>query len=464
MDAGSSLRAPDWSRIELITFQKDFYTQHPEVAAMSEAQVAQMRASLEMTVVGRDVPKPVATFEQANFPDYILEEVAKAGFTKPTPIQCQGWPMAMSGHDVIGIAQTGSGKTLAFILPAIVHINAQPLLQRGDGPIVLILCPTRELANQTQQEVNKFGHSSRIKNTCVYGGVPKAKQAGDLSRGVEIVIATPGRLLDFLESGTTNLQRVTYLVLDEGDRMLDMGFEPQIRKIVSQIRPDRQTLLWSATWPKEVVQMSRTFLKDPIQVNIGSLQTSATHNVIQHILLIEPREKMAKFFDLLKQVMPQGERCLVFVATKRLADQLTRSLRQEGWPALAIHGDKSQNERDWVLEQFKTGKSPLMVATDVASRGLDVKHIRAVINYDFPNNVEDYVHRIGRTGRAEEHGTAYSFFTYEDAKKARDLIAVLREAGQEIPPKLQQMATSSAAYASKTRGYRKTGGYGRGRY
>ncbi len=212
------------------------------------------------------MPKPVSTFEEASFPEYVLAEVTRAGFSEPTPIQAQGWPMALLGRDLVGLAETGSGKTLAYLLPAVVHINAQPHLAPGDGPIVLCLAPTRELAVQIQAECAKFGTTSRIKSTCVYGGAPKGPQAGDLRRGVEIVIATPGRLIDMLESRITNLRRVTYLVLDEADRMLDMGFEPQIRKIVAQIRPDRQTLLWSATWPKEIQALGRDFLHDPYQV------------------------------------------------------------------------------------------------------------------------------------------------------------------------------------------------------
>jgi len=201
----------------------------------------------------------------------------------------------LSGRDMVGIAQTGSGKTLAFVLPAIVHINAQPLLAKGDGPIVLILSPTRELAMQTLGECQKFGSTSRIKFTCIYGGMPKGPQARELRNGVEIVIATPGRLIDFLESGTTNLRRVTYLVLDEADRMLDMGFEPQIRSIVSQIRPDRQTLLWSATWPKEIQNLARDFLKNPIQVNIGSLTLSANAAVTQDVRILDENDKKKRY-------------------------------------------------------------------------------------------------------------------------------------------------------------------------
>jgi len=218
----------------------------------------------------------------------------RQGFSEPTSIQAQGWPIALSGRDMVGIASTGSGKTLSYILPAIVHINSQPKLSRKDGPIALVLAPTRELAQQIQQVADDFGHSSGIRNTCLYGGAPKGAQARDLDGGVEIVIATPGRLLDFLESGKTNLKRCTYLVLDEADRMLDMGFEPQIRKIIEQIRPDRQTLMWSATWPKEVKNLAEDFLKDYAQINVGSLQLSANHNILQIIDVCQDYEKENK--------------------------------------------------------------------------------------------------------------------------------------------------------------------------
>ncbi|QID82020.1 ATP-dependent RNA helicase dbp2 [Saccharomyces pastorianus] len=225
---------PNWDEElpKLPTFEKNFYVEHESVRDRSDSEIAQFRKENEMTISGHDIPKPITTFDEAGFPDYVLNEVKAEGFDKPTGIQCQGWPMALSGRDMVGIAATGSGKTLSYCLPGIVHINAQPLLAPGDGPIVLVLAPTRELAVQIQTECSKFGHSSRIRNTCVYGGVPKSQQIRDLSRGSEIVIATPGRLIDMLEIGKTNLKRVTYLVLDEADRMLDMGFEPQIRKIV----------------------------------------------------------------------------------------------------------------------------------------------------------------------------------------------------------------------------------------
>eukprot|EP01103_Thecamoeba_quadrilineata_P011585 TRINITY_DN2794_c0_g1_i1.p1 TRINITY_DN2794_c0_g1~~TRINITY_DN2794_c0_g1_i1.p1 ORF type:complete len:515 (-),score=68.69 TRINITY_DN2794_c0_g1_i1:7-1551(-) len=371
---GSTLVKPVWDTSSLTKFEKNFYQEHPNLQKVTQEEIDLWRLQKSITASGRDVPKPIRTFEEACYPDYILNELLKQGFDAPTAIQSQGWPIALKGRDVIGLAETGSGKTLAFVLPAIVHINAQPLLGKGDGPIVLILAPTRELALQIQTECTKFGHSSHIKNTCIYGGVPKAPQIRDLQKGVEIVIATPGRLIDMLENKKTNLRRVTYLVLDEADRMLDMGFEPQIRSIVNQIRPDRQTLMWSATWPKEVQALSREFLVDPCQTNIGSLDLTANINIRQIIHICQDTEKQPKLLKCLEEIM-DGGKILIFCETKRGADYLTRQLRLEGWPALAIHGDKSQQERDWVLNEFKTGKSPIMIATDVAARGLGILQI-----------------------------------------------------------------------------------------
>ena len=316
-------------------FEKSFYKEDPAVTNRSAEEVEAFRKEHQIAIKGTNVPKPVTEFDEAGFPPYVMNEVKAQGFAKPTPIQCQGWPMALSGRDVVGVAETGSGKTLTYCLPAIVHINAQPLLAPGDGPIVLILAPTRELAVQIQTEISKFGKSSRIRNTCVYGGVPKGPQIRDLARGVEVCIATPGRLIDMLEAGKTNLRRVTYLVLDEADRMLDMGFEPQIRKIIGQIRPDRQTCMWSATWPKEVRQLASDYQNDWIQVNIGSMDLSANHRIQQIVEVVsefEKRDRMAKHLETIMD--DKSNKILIFTGTKRVADEITRFLRQDGWPAL----------------------------------------------------------------------------------------------------------------------------------
>ncbi|XDV36051.1 hypothetical protein PO909_005903 [Leuciscus waleckii] len=419
---GDRLRKKKWDLDQLPKFEKNFYSEHPEVHHMSQYDVEEYRKRKEITVRGSGCPKPVTNFHQAQFPQYVMEVLLQQNFKEPTAIQAQGFPLALSGRDMVGIAQTGSGKTLAYLLPAIVHINHQPYPERGDGPICLVLAPTRELAQQVQQVAYDYGKSSRIKSTCVYGGAPKGPQIRDLERGVEICIATPGRLIDFLEVGKTNLRRCTYLVLDEADRMLDMGFEPQIRKILDQIRPDRQTLMWSATWPKEVRQLAEDFLHDYI------------------VDVCMENEKDNKLIQLMEEIMAEKEnKTIIFVETKKRCDELTRRMRRDGWPAMCIHGDKSQPERDWVLSEFRSGKAPILIATDVASRGLDVEDVKFVINYDYPNSSEDYVHRIGRTARSTNKGTAYTFFTPGNLRQARDLVRVLEEARQAINPKLLQL-------------------------
>ncbi|XXG79716.1 hypothetical protein AAC387_Pa09g0728 [Persea americana] len=451
---GITLPKVDFSNV--IPFEKNFYVESASVQAMSEHEADLYRRSREITVEGRDVPKPIRHFQETNFPEYCLQMIAKCGFIEPTPIQSQGWPMALKGRDLVGIAETGSGKTLAYLLPALIHVNAQPRLAQGEGPIVLVLAPTRELAVQIQEEAAKFGTHSKVKSTCIYGGAPKGPQIRDLQRGVEIVIATPGRLIDMLEACHTNLRRVTYLVLDEADRMLDMGFEPQIRKIVSQVRPDRQTLYWSATWPREVESLARQFLHNPYKVIIGSPDLKANQSINQIVEVVAEHEKYPRLIKLLGELM-DGSKILVFLETKKGCDQVTRQLRMDGWPALSIHGDKNQSERDWVLAEFKSGRSPIMTATDVAARGLDVKDIKCVINYDFPASLEDYVHRIGRTGRAGAKGTAFTFFTHGNSRFAKDLVKILQESRQIVSPALATISRTSGGsegnFRSRGRGF-----------
>ena len=270
-----------------------------------------------------------------------------------------------------------------------------------------------------------------------------------LRRGVEIVIATPGRLIDHLESGVTNLRRVTYLVLDEADRMLDMGFEPQIRKIVSQIRPDRQTLLWSATWPKEVQQLANDFQVEPYEVHVGSLDLRANSRIEQVVEVVTDYEKYNRLLHHLRK-FDDGGRVLIFVETKKGCDMLCKSLRMERFPCRSLHGDKSQQERDNVLNEFRDGRTPMLIATDIAARGLDVKDIRMVVNFDFPGAMEDYVHRIGRTGRAGAKGYAVSFFTEKSSRMAKELVNILQAADQKVPPELPQMGF----FSGKNRNHR----------
>lgn len=305
----------------------------------------------------------------------------------------------------------------------------------------------------------------------VYGGVKKHTQVRSLQQGVEILIATPGRLIDHLEQGSTNLQRVTYLVLDEADRMLDMGFEPQLRKICSQIRPDRQVLMWSATWPKEVQVLADDYLHDYYQVTVGSLDLTGNKNITQIIEVCVDQDKYRNLLRILRENWSPKDRVLVFVETKKGCDMLTRSLRADGYQARAMHGDKSQEERDWTLREFKNMNSSLLVATDVAARGLDVDDIRIVINFDFPKEMESYIHRIGRTGRAGKKGLAVSFFVAEkNSRLARELVDILKRTDQNIPAELQAMCSFSggggggSSYGGRRGGRGGGGGFGGRRY
>ncbi|CAL1299602.1 unnamed protein product [Larinioides sclopetarius] len=462
---GQNLRKAEYDLDSMQPIEKNFYAEHLNISNKSEAEIDEYRNSLDMIVRGRDVPRPIRDFYEGNFPDYINHSLMQQNFEKPTPIQSQVWPIAMSGRDVVGIAKTGSGKTIAYMLPGIVHICNQEPVYRGDGPIVLVLAPTRELAQQIKDVCDLFGRHSNVRNCCVFGGAPKGPQLRDVERGAQICIATPGRLIDFIECKKISLRRCTFLVLDEADRMLDMGFEPQIRKIIEQIRPDRQTVMFSATWPKEVQRLAEDFLEDYIQVNVGALQLSANHNIMQIVDVVEEGEKDDKLNQLIQEIMSEKEnKTIVFAETKKRVDELTRCLRRQGYPAMCIHGNKSQQERDWVLREFRNGKSPILIATDVAARGLDVDDVKFVINVDFPNCSEDYIHRIGRTARSNNTGTAYTFFTFGNMKQAKDLVDVLTEANQVVNPKLIDLVEMAKTF-NGGRG-RKWGGrsFGNGRY
>ncbi|WZZ42000.1 hypothetical protein YC2023_038259 [Brassica napus] len=411
------------------------------------------RKQHEITVTGENTPAPFITFESSGLPPELLRELLSAGFPSPTPIQAQTWPIALQNRDIVAIAKTGSGKTLGYLIPAFTllrHCRNDP----RNGPTVLILAPTRELATQIQNEALRFGRSSRISCTCLYGGAPKGPQLQELERGADIVVATPGRLNDILEMRKINFQQVSLLVLDEADRMLDMGFEPQIRKIVNEIPPRRQTLMYTATWPNEVRKIANDLLVNPVQVNIGSVDELAANKAITQYVEVVPQMEKERRLEQILRSQERGSKVIIFCATKRLCDHLSRSVGRN-FGAVVIHGDKSQGERDWVLNQFRSGKSCVLIATDVAARGLDIKdirfvipslplivlyHYRVVINYDFPTGVEDYVHRIGRTGRAGATGVAFTFFTEQDWKYAPDLIKVLERANQQVPPQVRDIA------------------------
>jgi len=307
----------------------------------------------------------------------------------------------MKQRDCIGIAKTGSGKTLTFLVPAFIHLKyIKPELLKSKKVSVLVVAPTRELAMQTYDNAKEFGEPLGIRSLCIYGGVQKYEQKNALRQNPHILIATPGRLLDLINEGACDISHVNFLVLDEADRMLDNGFEQDIRNIISNTRSDRQTVMFSATWPQSIQKLAHEFLKNPIHITIGSAELHANENIKQIVEVIDPKQKESRLIELLKKYhKTRKNRVLVFALYKKEAIRLENFLQRRGYNVASIHGDKSQEQRIQALNNFKNGSCPLLIATDVAARGLDIPNVEYVLNYTFPLTIEDYIHRIGRTGR-----------------------------------------------------------------
>jgi len=420
-------------------FRKEFYSPAKEILAMTPAEVAAYRQELNLTVTNDGGIVPIKTFAQTGLPAKMLQ-ITK-GFKAPTPIQAQCWPALLAGRDVIGIAETGSGKTLGFVLPALIHILDQKPVgkAKGDqGPIVLVLSPTRELAMQTHEVCESAGAQVQLKSVCIYGGMPKDQQKAALRAGVHFVVATPGRLLSLINEGHCSLARVTYLCLDEADRMLDMGFEPDIRAIIGNVRTDRQTMLFSATWPKEIQALGREFVNNPLHLTVGTPdELTANHRVKQTVEVIDEFARDRRLVDLLKNYhSSRKNKIIIFVLYKKEVGRVENMLKRQGWAAVGISSDKNQYERTKALEDFKSGAQPLLIATDVAARGLDINDVEHVINYSMPLTIEDYVHRIGRTGRGGKNGNSHTFFTKNDKTLSGELINILKEANENVPEEL----------------------------
>ncbi|MEP6990222.1 MAG: DEAD/DEAH box helicase [bacterium] len=362
------------------------------------------------------------TFGDLNLHSTILDAIRDAGYTAPTPIQQAAIPLALNGRDIMGLAQTGTGKTAAFTLPIIERLIDGPRRTRA-----LILTPTRELCVQVEESFRKYARHGEISVVAIYGGVPLDPQERTLREGVDVVVATPGRLIDHLDRQNVVFDDLEVLVLDEADRMLDMGFAPQINRIVDQIPAYRQTLLFSATMPPEVEALARKYLRKPIVVQVGV--RSAAASTVTHAVYPVPREKKnALLVELLTGSVHDS--VLIFSRTKHGADRIVRDLEQAGVSATAMHADKSQSQRTKALQDFKEGKISVLVATDIAQRGLDISGITHVINYDVPQQAEDYVHRIGRTGRAAKEGDAYTFMSPDEIGMVR---TIERMMGKPIP-------------------------------
>ncbi|KAK5718324.1 pre-mRNA processing RNA-helicase [Elasticomyces elasticus] len=434
----------DHSKVQYEPFRKAFYTEPIEITEMSQEEIDILRSDMDnITVRGKEPPRPILKWSQGSFGAQISDVLRSMNYEKPTPIQSQTLPAIMSGRDTIGIAKTGSGKTVAYLLPMFRHIKDQPPLEKLDGPVGLVLVPTRELATQIHRDCKPYLKALGLRAVCAYGGAPIKDQIADLKRGAEIVVATPGRLIDLLAANAgrvTNLKRVTYIVMDEADRMYDMGFEPQISKILGNIRPDRQTVCFSATFPPKLESLARKALTRPLEILVGGRSVVAAE-ITQVIEVMPEEQKSHRLLGLLGPLLDQDEdaRCLVFVERQETADKLLLFITRKGYPCLSIHGGREQDERDQSIISFKNGSFPVMVATSVAARGLDVKQLKLVVNYDSPNHKEDYVHRVGRTGRAGNTGTAYTFVTPEQGRFAQFLIGALKDSEAAIPEDLQKL-------------------------
>nr|XP_057938884.1 DEAD-box helicase 3 X-linked a isoform X4 [Doryrhamphus excisus] len=452
---------------------------------------------IPVEATGSNCPPHIESFHDVDMGEIIMGNITLSRYTRPTPVQKHAIPIIKSKRDLMACAQTGSGKTAAFLLPVLSQIYTDgpgDALQaakntgqengrygrRKQYPISLVLAPTRELALQIYDEARKFAYRSRVRPCVVYGGADIGQQIRELERGCHLLVATPGRLVDMMERGKIGLDYCNYLVLDEADRMLDMGFEPQIRRIVEQdtMPPKgiRQTMMFSATFPKEIQILARDFLEDYIFLAVGRVG-STSENITQKVVWVEETDKRSFLLDLLNatvipnEVQENGTEptempgkdslTLVFVETKKGADALEDFLYHEGYDCTSIHGDRSQRDREEALHQFRSGRRPILVATAVAARGLDISNVKHVINFDLPSDIEEYVHRIGRTGRVGNLGLATSFFNDKNSNITKDLLDILVEAKQEVPSWLESLAYEHQhKSSSRGRSKRFSGGFG----
>lgn len=425
---------------------------------------------IPVEATGNNAPKCIDSFADSSLGKIIMDNIALCHYNKPTPVQKYAIPIIKGERDLMACAQTGSGKTAAFLIPIMSRIfyngpfdtNQSFGGRRKQQPIALVLAPTRELASQIYDEARKLSYRSCIRPCVVYGGADVGTQMRDVDRGCHLLVATPGRLVDMVQRGKIGLEAIRFLVLDEADRMLDMGFEPQIREIVEKnympSTTDRQTLMFSATFPKEIQILARDFLSDYVFLAVGRVG-STSENITQKVVWVDENDKRSFLLDLLNASGPDSL-TLVFVETKRGADQLETFLFHEGYPATSIHGDRHQREREQALSSFRSGSHPILVATAVAARGLDIPNVKHVVNFDMPTDIEEYVHRIGRTGRVGHTGLATSFFNDKNRNVARDLMDILAEAKQEVPPWLESMAFQAQQHAAVKRNQKGGGRYG----
>ncbi|KAI8130209.1 hypothetical protein FF38_06649 [Lucilia cuprina] len=441
----------------------DRHWSEKDVDEMTERDWRIFREDYNITIKGGKIPNPIRSWKESGFPKEILDIIDRVGYKEPTPIQRQAIPIGLQNRDIIGVAETGSGKTLAFLIPLLSWIQSLPKIERledvDQGPYAIIMAPTRELAQQIEEETTKFGQPLGIRTVVVVGGLSREEQGFRLRLGCEIVIATPGRLIDVLENRYLVLNQCTYIVLDEADRMIDMGFEPDVQKIleympVTNLKPDteeaedasklmenfyskkkyRQTVMFTATMPPAVERLARTYLRRPATVYIGSVG-KPTERTEQIVYMMGENDKRKKLMEILSRGIDPP--VIIFVNQKKGADVLAKGLEKLGYNACTLHGGKGQEQREYALAALKSGAKDMLVATDVAGRGIDIKDVSLVINYDMAKTIEDYTHRIGRTGRAGKTGCAISFVTKDDSQLFYDLKqCVMASPVSVCPPEL----------------------------
>ncbi|KAK1580604.1 DEAD/DEAH box helicase [Colletotrichum navitas] len=442
------------------------YQQAAALTALPQSEVDAFLTAENITVTdpvdNSTALRPILEFSYLPETDLVKKNPFSA-YKKPTPIQSASWPYTLSRRDVIGVAETGSGKTMAFALPLVEGISK--IKKRCIKAVVV--SPTRELAMQTQEQMEHVSSLLGLKSICIYGGASKDDQRGLLRRGADVIVATPGRLKDFMMDGTISLQDVKFAVLDEADRMLDKGFEEDIKMILGDMpaREARQTVMFTATWPASVRKLAESFMVDPVKITIGSsgketangaVELQANTRITQRVEVVDPRAKEQRLLQLLKQwqatASQKNDRILVFCLYKKEATRVEAFLQQRGIRVGGIHGDLRQEQRTRSLEAFKAGTTPVLVATDVAARGLDIPEVKLVINVTFPLTIEDYVHRIGRTGRAGKTGEAITLFTEHDKAHSGSLINILKGAKQPVPDELFKFGTTVKKKAHSTYG------------
>nr|CAD7461476.1 unnamed protein product [Timema tahoe] len=422
------------------------------ILSLSEERHERVRKRLRILVEGEDIPQPIKKFSEMKFPRGIMAGLESKGIVRPTPIQVQGIPTVLSGRDMIGIAFTGSGKTLVFVLPLIMFCLEQEVrlpFKKHEGPYGLVICPSRELAKQTHDIVTHYcgvlqQHGSPEIRCCLaIGGIPVSESIEVIQKGVHIMVATPGRLMDMLDKKMVSLDVCRYLCMDEADRMIDMGFEEDVRTIFSFFKGQRQTLLFSATMPKKIQNFARSALVKPVTINVGRAG-AASMNVIQEVEYVKQEAKIVYLLECLQKTTPP---VLIFAEKKQDVDAIHEYLLLKGVEAVAIHGGKDQEERSRSVDAFRKGQKDVLVATDVASKGLDFENVQHVINYDMPDDVENYVHRIGRTGRSGKTGIATTFINKaNDESVLLDLKHLLIEAKQKVPPFLAALQSENEKY------------------